>query len=60
MSLIVIGALVFFGITIFGLDTIMTWVVGQYSLLFADYDAGSASGITIVDSLQSIYYTLAP
>jgi len=39
MSLIVIGALVFFGVTIFGIDTLMTWLVGQYSLAFSGYDS---------------------
>ena len=54
MSLIVVGALVFFGITIFGLDTIMTWLVGQFSLAFSGYDAITADNQPLLDGLSGI------
>ncbi|MDR2957805.1 MAG: preprotein translocase subunit SecE [Coriobacteriales bacterium] len=57
MSLIVIGALLFFGFTIFGLDTLMTQVIRLYSQLsigFVEPDAAFSLTELLEYTLQLI------
>ena len=52
MSLIVIGALLFFGVTIYALDTLMTQVVRVYSGLTVDLVDSSTTGKSLLDLLE--------